>query len=138
MSLGLTPDAAYPVEIPVRELTGTAVFFHSARVQFLASELITNTAPTDLDLSVTPIYQYTTPLEVTLPGGGVANLVARVLLPGSVARDVTASSCAAPVVETGKLIGTLSFLASLPQPRVVSRSTTGCPSGGFPYDVGYA
>src|SRR3954469_18951242 len=85
VSLGLTPDATYPVGIPVRELAGTAVFFTSARVQFLASELITNTAPTDLDLSVTPLYQYTIPLEVTLPGAGVADLIAPVLLPGSVA-----------------------------------------------------
>src|SRR5690242_19397062 len=62
VNIGLTPDVTLPVGIPVRELAGSAVSFTSARVQFLPSELVTNTAPTDLDLSVMPLYQYTVPL----------------------------------------------------------------------------
>jgi hypothetical protein len=88
MNIGLTPDVPLPVGIPVRERAGSDVFFHSARVQFLPSERVANTSPADLDLSVMPLYQYTVPLTITLPGRGVANLVAPVLLPGSVARDV--------------------------------------------------
>jgi hypothetical protein len=89
VNIGLTPDVTMPVGIPVRELAGTDVFFHSARVQFLPSELVNNTAPADLDLSVMPLYQYTAPLGIALPRTGTANLVAPVLLPGSVARDIS-------------------------------------------------
>lgn len=88
VNIGLTPDIPLPVGIPVRERAGSDVLFNSARVQFLASDLVANTAPTDLDLSVMPLYQYTVPLDITLPGRGAANLVAPVLLPGSVARDI--------------------------------------------------
>src|SRR5690242_2023377 len=88
VNLGLTPDMSVPVGIPVRERAGSDVFFNSARVQFLSSKLVANTGPTDLDLSVMPLYQYTAPLHIALPGRGAATLVVPVLLPGSVARDI--------------------------------------------------
>ena len=88
VNLALTPDVTLPVGIPVRELAGTAVGFTSARVQFLSSEQVLNADTTNLDLSVMPLYQYTAPISVTLPRSGATSLVAPVLLPGSVARDI--------------------------------------------------
>src|SRR5258706_2020078 len=70
LAVSVTPDVTTPVPIPVRELAGTDVFFTSARVQFLNSDRITNTAPTDLDLSVAPFYEYTNGIHVLLPRSG--------------------------------------------------------------------
>ena len=88
VNLSLTPDVALPVPIPVRELAGTDVSFTSARVQLLPSAAVTNTEPTPLDASVTPIYEYTIPISVFLRRSGVADLVAPVTLPETVARTI--------------------------------------------------
>src|SRR5260370_521240 len=66
LAVSVPPDVTTLVPIPVRELAGTDVFFTSARVQFLNSDRITNTAPTDLDLSVAPFYEYTNGIHVLL------------------------------------------------------------------------
>jgi hypothetical protein len=89
VNLALTPDVTLPVSIPVRELAGTDVSFTSARVQFLPSEVVTNTGPTPLDASVTPLYEYTVPLSTFLRRGGAASLGAPVTLPGSLARAIS-------------------------------------------------
>lgn len=88
VNLALTPDVPLPVTIPVRERAGTDVSFASARVQFLPSATVTNTAPTPLDTSVTPLYEYTVPLPTFLPRFGVAGLTVPVTLPVSLARTI--------------------------------------------------
>jgi len=88
VSVALTPDVPMPVGIPVRELAGTDVRFTSARVQFLPSPDVTNTGPTPLDSSVSPIYEYTIPISVLLARFGAANLTVPVTLPDAIARTV--------------------------------------------------
>ncbi len=87
LDLSLTPDVTLPVSIPVRELAGTDVQFTSVRVQFLSSPAIANSGQL-LDTSVAPLYQYTLPTGTFLRRNGVASLVAPVMLPASIARDV--------------------------------------------------
>lgn len=88
VNLSITPDVTLPVSIPVREIAGTDVGFTSARVQFLPSSVVTNTAPTPLDASVMPFYEYTLPLSTYLSRFGAASLVVPVLLPLSIARTI--------------------------------------------------
>lgn len=88
VGVALTPDVPMPLSIPVRETAGTDAWFRSVRVQFLPSPQITNTEPTPLDASVTPLYETTQPLSIFLPRHGVANLEAVANLPEGVARDI--------------------------------------------------
>lgn len=88
LNLSLTPDVTLPVTIPVRELAGTDVQFTSVRVQFLPSSAIGATDTQPLDTVVAPLYQYTLPTGTFLRRSGAANLVAPVLLPSSVARNI--------------------------------------------------
>ncbi|HMI30770.1 MAG TPA: Ig-like domain-containing protein, partial [Candidatus Limnocylindrales bacterium] len=88
VNLSLTPDVTLPVPVPVRELAGTDVAFTSVRVQFLPSSIVDNAGPTPLDASVTPIYEYTLPINIFLRRSGAASLVAPVTLPGAVARTI--------------------------------------------------
>ncbi len=87
VNLSLTPDAALPVPIPVRELAGTDVGFSSLRVQFLPSSAVAATSAA-LDSFVSPIYEYTLPMNTYLRRNGTAILVAPVTLPGSIARTI--------------------------------------------------
>src|SRR5205814_2269567 len=88
VNLSLSPDVTLPVSIPLREGAGTDVAFTSARVQFLSSPFVTNTAPTPLDASAAPFYEYTVPISALLPRFGAALLTAPVLIPMSIARTI--------------------------------------------------
>ena len=88
VNLSLTPDVPLPATIPVRETAGTAVTFTSARVQLLPSPFITNDGSVPLDLSVTPLYEYTLPFGGFLPRLGATGLTVPVLIPASVARTI--------------------------------------------------
>jgi hypothetical protein len=86
-NLSLTPDVTLPVPIPVRELAGTDVGFTSVRVQFLPSSTIADSTQ-PLDTVVSPLYEYTLPMNTFLRRSGTASLVAPVTLPGAIARTI--------------------------------------------------